>query len=164
MVIGSRNAARGLRPALRLLLMASQPHHLCSLADVQNATPLKRSLITHALVFENYPLDRAVLDQAQRAAELEIIKVDYFAHDTYDFLLTVTAGDTIELLFAYDARAHEEQIVGAAARFYKELLSAADPSHTIDALRQEAASKIRAQSTSKQAATLAALAQRKKPA
>lgn len=143
------------------LALASQPHQYCSLADVQNATPLKSKLITHALVFENYPLEWAALEEAQRAAELAISKIDYFAHDTYDFVLTITATETTELLFAYNALAHETQAIHAASSYLKTLCAVAAPSKTIHQIRQDVAAAIRAQSSEKHAATLAALTQRK---
>ncbi|WP_224360461.1 non-ribosomal peptide synthetase/type I polyketide synthase [Hyalangium versicolor] len=141
--------------------LASEPHHSCSLAEVQARTALKSKLLTHALVFENYPLDRGLLADAEREAGLRIAGAEHFARETYDLVLTVTATESLELAFSYNAAVHEESTLGTAASLLQEMLTAAAAERTLGEIEQLAVAQIKGKSKRKQAAALAALRTRK---
>jgi len=73
-----------------------EPHHHHSLADTQADSPLKKGLIDHVLVFENYPLDHVLEGWAEtQSIGLCIDRIDFVEHTNYDFEIIVTPGETI---------------------------------------------------------------------
>ena len=141
--------------------LASEPHHACSLAEVQALTPLRNKLLTHALVFENYPLDRALLADTARAAGLDLTGTEHFARETYDLILNVSLTDTLELGFSYNAAVHEESTVRGAAELLQELCAAAAAEQTLGELEQQVLAQLRGRNKRKQSAALSALRTRK---
>nr|AID65222.1 putative aspartate racemase [Cystobacter fuscus] len=141
--------------------LAAEPHHACALAEVQALTPLRNKLLSHALVFENYPLDRARLADTEREAGLHITHAGHAGRETYDLVLTVSAADSIELAFAYNASVHEESTIRGAADLLQELCTAASAALTLGDIEQQAVAHLRGRSKRKQAAALASLRSRK---
>ena len=100
-------------------------------AEVQALTPLRNKLLSHAFVFENYPLDRARLAELEQEAGLRITHVEHAAHETYDLTLSFTATESIELAFAYNASVHDESTIRGAADLLQELCTAASAGATL---------------------------------
>ncbi|XHF15017.1 amino acid adenylation domain-containing protein [Archangium gephyra] len=123
--------------------LASEPHHFCALAEVQALTPLRNKLLTHAFAFENYPLERSLLADAEREAELRITGVQHFSHDTYDLVLAVTATESLELAFTYNAAAHEDAVIREAASLLQALCEGAEAERTLGVLEQQAVERLR---------------------
>ena len=141
--------------------LASEPHHYGSLAEVQALTPLRGTLLTHALVFENYPLDRAQIAATGREAGLDITRTEHFARETYDLVVNIELTDTLSVSFCYNAAVHDESTVRGAAELLQELCAAADAEQTLEALEQQVLTHVRGRNKRKQSAALSALRARK---
>lgn len=84
--------------------LAGGDHHYCSLAEIQNTTSLKSSLINHLLVFENYPFS-SKLNAMKELVEsgLTLGEVDSFEQTNYDLTVEVHPGEQIGIRFIYNA-------------------------------------------------------------
>nr|WP_269770174.1 non-ribosomal peptide synthetase/type I polyketide synthase [Cystobacter fuscus] len=141
--------------------LASEPHHYCSLAEVQALTPLRNTLLTHALVFENYPLDRAQITATGREAGLDITRTEHFARETYDLVVNIELNDTLSVSLCYNAAVHDESTVRGAAELFEELCAAAEAEQTLEALEQQVLTHVRGRNKRRQSAVLSALRARK---
>ncbi|MBD0254363.1 MAG: amino acid adenylation domain-containing protein, partial [Cytophagales bacterium] len=82
----------------------SEPHHYCSLAEIQaECTPAGR-LLDHVLVFENYPLVQQ-LEELARGGELvdgiRLSRASIAEHNNYPFSVSVFPREALELAFKY---------------------------------------------------------------
>jgi amino acid adenylation domain-containing protein/non-ribosomal peptide synthase protein (TIGR01720 family) len=88
-----------------------------SLAEIQSVTELGRDLLDHILVFENYPVAHLILEAGAAVEQhaFEITGVQVFEQTSYDLTLMILPGTTIDILFHFNARTYDEEIIRAAA-------------------------------------------------
>jgi putative pyridoxal-dependent aspartate 1-decarboxylase len=92
----------------------SANHHYLNLSEVQAQSEVGRDLIKHILVFENYPVQDAIQDDAGAAAQqdLSIEKVELFEQTHYDFDIVVKpSASTIEIEFRFNRNKYEEAAI-----------------------------------------------------
>jgi len=92
--------------------LKSEPHHYCSLADVQTVTPLKQGLLDHVLVFENYPLaqDLIGLERKYRLG-FRIGEVKVVEQTNYDLTIVVEPGEPMQIEFRYNAQVFPKELM-----------------------------------------------------
>ncbi len=81
---------------------SSSSHHYYSLADIQANSPLKQGLTDHIMVFESFPSDNGIDDNA---IGFDIRQTDEFEQTNYDLEITVFPGEQIHVRFGFNAQA-----------------------------------------------------------
>ncbi|KZE78885.1 non-ribosomal peptide synthetase [Paenibacillus elgii] len=89
--------------------LASNAYDTYPLFEIQALTEQKHDLISHIMVFENYPVEEQVeqLGSPDEAA-FEIANVSVFEQTNYDFNLVVLPGEEIRVSFGYNTLAYDE--------------------------------------------------------
>ncbi|MFP3636687.1 amino acid adenylation domain-containing protein [Bacillus sp. SIMBA_033] len=89
----------------------SQAYSYLNLSDVQSLSELKRDLIDHVMIFENYALDDKALDQGEN--DLGFVFHELKGNEATNYGLTVVAvpGEQLILKFAYDENVYSETII-----------------------------------------------------
>lgn len=79
-----------------------------SLAELQNQSVLKHNLLSHILVFENYPLSEEITHNGSNdSTDLHIVDVDGFEQTNYDLTVMVIPGEELEISFSYNLHRYE---------------------------------------------------------
>lgn len=104
--------------------LKSEPHHYCSLADVQAATSLKQGLLDHVLVFENYPLaqDLIGLERKYRLG-FRIGEVKVIEQTNYDLTIVVEPGEQMRIEFRYNAQVFPEELMEQVKETFRAIIS-----------------------------------------
>ncbi len=83
-----------------------------SLAELQNQSILKQNLLSHILVFENYPLSEEITHGDENGnASLQITDVDGFEQTNYDLTVMVVPGQELEISFSYNLHRYESSFM-----------------------------------------------------
>ncbi len=124
-------------------ILESEAYHFYTLADIQALSPVKHHLFDHAINVENYPVSEQIehilstptASEAETEAGLELLKVDAFAENFYDFTLIINLGQELHIQFKYTPD-YETPLVQALARQWQSLLEQvlAQPSITLGQL------------------------------
>jgi len=114
--------------------LASEPHQWLSLAAIQANSPLQSNLLDHILVFENYPLDKNLLQNP--LSGIEIDSIGAVEQIPYELGITVVPGDEIDIRFAYNANAYDDRFIATLGMQLRQMLSsiASDPMAAMDSL------------------------------
>jgi amino acid adenylation domain-containing protein len=98
------------------------------LAKIQANTELKRDLINHIMIYENYPIAKEVTHaKTGNDMELEIKKVEMSERTNYNFNIFVMPGTEMTIKFAYNTTIYDEnQIKNIEGHFKKILQQMAD--------------------------------------
>ena len=109
----------------------SLAHGHLSLADIQALSLARNHLITHTLVFENYPQDAATEGWNWQV-------VDVFDPMQFDFgLIVAPHTDTLSFRFVFDAKLHtNNRVIALGNRLISLLESAIAEAQTSESLRQ----------------------------
>lgn len=126
---------------IQLQTSAQREFSFSSLADVQTQSPLNEgNLFDTLMVFENYPLDEALLKQSG----LEIGEPDSYEFTHYPLTLAVLPGEYLRIVFAYDSACfnvtHIDNLSATMSHYLEQLIQHIDqPLSTLHILdsRQE---------------------------
>lgn len=89
--------------------LEAQKHHYYSLAEIQNATPLKDGLIQQLMVFENYPSSNV----HNSDIGFDVKNLDVFNQTNYDFDITIMPHETIDVIFKYNTLVYNEELISS---------------------------------------------------
>nr|WP_080743752.1 non-ribosomal peptide synthetase [Bacillus clarus] len=89
--------------------VASHAYDTHPLYEIQAQTEQKQDLITHIMVFENYPLEQQ-LEHSENRSETDLIieNVSMIEQTNYDFNVTVIPGEEIQMQFQYNAHIYDD--------------------------------------------------------
>ncbi|MEG7378138.1 amino acid adenylation domain-containing protein [Bacillus subtilis] len=91
--------------------LASQLYETYPLYEIQTQTEQKQQLISHIMVFENYPVEEQMEHMKQDHTALDIIDFHLEEHTHYDFnFIVMPAGET-EIHFVYNANVYDQASV-----------------------------------------------------
>jgi iturin family lipopeptide synthetase B len=100
------------------LAIESEQYHYTSLSDIQSLSELKRGLLDHIMVFENYPIS----DEIEKAGEknsdansFAITDVQVFEQTNYDLTLIVTPGEEIRIRIDYNGNIYDDGRIAMVA-------------------------------------------------
>jgi fengycin family lipopeptide synthetase E len=117
----------------------SEPFHYASLANIQMLTPLKKDLLDHLMVFENYPFSQELADIAQKSDPgFSIGAIEEFEHTGYDLSIEIYPGKKILVEFNYDSSVYSEAQMTKIRDELSRMLNAVakTPEITISGLRE----------------------------
>ncbi|ANF97987.1 non-ribosomal peptide synthetase [Paenibacillus bovis] len=107
------------------------------LYEIQNYTEQKQDLISHIMIFENYPLDEQVEQSGNEDADaLEVADFRMFEQTNYDFNLIVIPGQDIRICLRYNASVYQEETIARTRGHLLQLLQqvADQPEMPVDRL------------------------------
>jgi hypothetical protein len=94
------------------LYLAGHAYDSYPLYEIQAQSEQKQDLISHIMVFENYPVEEHLEEKiASEEAEYKITDVQMFEQTNYDFNLIVLPGRNLEFLYRYNARVYDRESV-----------------------------------------------------
>uniref|UniRef100_UPI00046FE480 non-ribosomal peptide synthetase n=1 Tax=Paenibacillus massiliensis TaxID=225917 RepID=UPI00046FE480 len=92
--------------------LASSTYDTYPLYEIQAHAEQKQGLISHIMVFENYPMEQQ-FEQSTSASEdaFEITDVHMFEQTNYDFNLIVIPGQTLRISYRYNNLIYQKSVV-----------------------------------------------------
>ncbi|KEK19599.1 peptide synthetase, partial [Bacillus gaemokensis] len=89
--------------------VASHAYDTHPLYEIQAQTEQKQDLITHIMVFENYPVEQQMEHaESHSETELTITNVTMTEQTNYDFNVMVIPGEEIQIQFQYNAHVYDD--------------------------------------------------------
>ncbi|WP_028545533.1 non-ribosomal peptide synthetase [Paenibacillus taiwanensis] len=102
---------------------ASEPYQYCSIADIQKLTEVGNSLINGLMVFENYPIDKDMINQGlQEQVNLQIQSARSFEETNYSFNVKIFPGEAFVVKFDYNDGIYDEQEVNHIKSHFSNIL------------------------------------------
>ncbi len=119
-------SVRSLLEKVNSTAIKSLDHHHLPLFEVQSLSDVGNLLIDHLMVFENYPLDGALLNQLKQGNGLGFLLEDIQVSDqtNYDLNITVFEREEIYIRFDYNELVYDEFIIKRVIDRFSNLLSA----------------------------------------
>ncbi|MCZ8521357.1 non-ribosomal peptide synthetase [Paenibacillus caseinilyticus] len=94
------------------------------LTEIQSLSPLKQDLIHHLVAFENYPLEKELLQAVPgKERSLSIAGVEVFEQTNYDFLVNIVPGEPLEIRFEYNAHVYDPGTMDRLAGHLEHILT-----------------------------------------
>ncbi|MEC2307910.1 non-ribosomal peptide synthase/polyketide synthase [Bacillus atrophaeus] len=88
--------------------VASQKYETYPLYDIQARTTQRQNLITHLMIFENYPVGQYMESIGQdNGSSIAISNVQMEEQTNYDFNVTVIPGESLNIYFEYNAKVYD---------------------------------------------------------
>lgn len=88
--------------------VASQKYETYPLYDIQARTTQRQNLITHLMIFENYPVGQYMESIGQdNRSSIAISNVQMEEQTNYDFNITVIPGESLNIYFEYNAKVYD---------------------------------------------------------
>ncbi|UHA73128.1 non-ribosomal peptide synthetase [Paenibacillus sp. 481] len=92
--------------------LASNAYDTYPLYEIQAQSEQKQDLINHIMVFENYPVGERLEQLGSGSkASFSIANIEVTEQTNYDFDLTVMPGETISIIFGYNAHVYDLETV-----------------------------------------------------
>jgi len=101
--------------------LSSTQYHYCSLAEIQACTAQKQDLIDHVLVFENYPVEKAI-EGNQGADGFKVGGAKTFEQTSYALTLNIKSGKRIEIDLNYDKGVFTDSNIRKISQHLKKIL------------------------------------------
>ncbi|MEL7001783.1 MAG: amino acid adenylation domain-containing protein, partial [Bacteroidota bacterium] len=101
----------------------SEPYHYHALTEIQNLSDIEAELFDHILVFENYPIDQNIANQAD--ADHIISDVNIFEQDSYDLSITIMESNQLKIEFNYNSLVYDSETINSIATHFKNILEQA---------------------------------------
>ncbi|MGD2087201.1 MAG: amino acid adenylation domain-containing protein [Candidatus Aminicenantes bacterium] len=90
----------------------SSAYHHYPLARIQADHQLKRNLLDHIIVFENYPLSDQLMENRRNAKQaFQVSYLSEFAQPDYNFHVVVLPGDSLRIEFRFNALVYDVNTV-----------------------------------------------------
>ncbi|MDM5301989.1 non-ribosomal peptide synthase/polyketide synthase [Bacillus subtilis] len=103
--------------------VASQQFETHPLYDIQARTTQKQNLITHLMIFENYPVDQYMESIGrQNGSSITISNVQMEEQTNYDFNLTVIPGDKMNISFEYNVTVYDRASIERVREHFMQIL------------------------------------------
>ncbi|MGD2090925.1 MAG: amino acid adenylation domain-containing protein [Candidatus Aminicenantes bacterium] len=118
----------------------SEPYHYSPIGEIQAGSGMKKDLLNHILVFENYPV-AARLDGVLPGSDSNNNKdtqehpaPEVFEQSNYDFNLVVSPGKQVKINFKYNGNVYDKALLKKLELNIKEVIArvAANPGIGID--------------------------------
>ncbi|WP_404529681.1 amino acid adenylation domain-containing protein [Paenibacillus sp. RC253] len=111
--------------------VASHSYETFPLYEIQAQTEQKQKLISHIMVFENYPIEQALIQGSDpEATSLQILDVKTSEQTNYDFMISVVPGENMQIEFQYNtetySHAHVARMKGHLERIITQVTNLPD--------------------------------------
>ncbi|MGX5439997.1 non-ribosomal peptide synthase/polyketide synthase [Bacillus thuringiensis] len=89
----------------------SQAYNYMNLSDIQSLSDLKRDLIDHLMIFENYALDERLLQQEESKIGFVFKDIKGNEQTNYGFTIVAVPGEQFVLKLSYDGNLYSEELI-----------------------------------------------------
>jgi amino acid adenylation domain-containing protein/thioester reductase-like protein len=103
--------------------ISSTLYEYVPLAEIQSHSVLRRDLLDHIVVFENYPVQQRV--KAMHGGSkpgILVTDMEMFEHSNYDFQVVVGPGKAMLVKFGYNAAVYSAEFVERTAVYFSQLI------------------------------------------
>ncbi|HDX9649186.1 TPA: amino acid adenylation domain-containing protein, partial [Bacillus cereus] len=97
----------------------SQAYNYMNLSDIQSLSDLKRDLIDHVMIFENYALDERLLQEEESKSSFVFKDIKGIEQTNYGFTIVVVPGEQLVLKISYDGNLYSEKLIQNIANHLK---------------------------------------------
>ncbi|WP_144028931.1 non-ribosomal peptide synthetase, partial [Paenibacillus tyrfis] len=91
--------------------LASHAYDTYPLYEIQARTEQKQQLITHIMVFENYPVEQQMEQSGSGQVDFEITGVNLFEQTNYSFDVLVVPGEEMKIILRYNGMIYDGDAV-----------------------------------------------------
>jgi iturin family lipopeptide synthetase B len=105
--------------------LSSEPYHYHPLAEIQSQSLLKKDLINHILIFENYPTVEQIKGYENKnnsQLPFQISHVEVSEQTNYDFNVIASARAQLAVQFNFNGNVFDSDLVGRIANHFRLLL------------------------------------------
>ncbi|MEC3841317.1 non-ribosomal peptide synthetase [Bacillus amyloliquefaciens] len=102
--------------------LASQAYDTFPLYEIQAQTEQKQQLISHIMVFENYPVEKQMEHMKQDHDALDIINFHMEEHTHYDFNFIVMPAGEIDIHFVYNGNVYDHASVKRMEEHFMQII------------------------------------------
>jgi len=119
----------------------NKQHHYYPLYKIQSESPLKKNLIDHIVIFENYPTEELIgknSNSGNGIGNTRITDFQAFEQTNYDFNIVVAVKDGLTVSFQYNTNIYERQLIQNISKQFATLIDQilADSNIFMDKLSQ----------------------------
>ncbi|WP_259418057.1 non-ribosomal peptide synthetase [Bacillus toyonensis] len=100
----------------------SQAYNYMNLSDIQSLSDLKRDLIDHVMIFENYALDERLLQEEESKSSFVFKDIKGIEQTNYGFTIVVVPGEQLVLKISYDGNLYSEKLIQNIANHLKNVM------------------------------------------
>lgn len=94
----------------------SSGNEFVALPEIQNASLLKRELLDHVLVFENYPLEEGIQLKNERDLGFVLSQVQVFEQTNYHFNVVIVPSGEISIRLGYNTKVYDQDFIEGIQR------------------------------------------------
>ncbi|WP_449600898.1 amino acid adenylation domain-containing protein [Paenibacillus sp. Marseille-Q9583] len=94
----------------------SSGNEFVALPEIQNASLLKRELLDHVLVFENYPLEEGIQLKNERDLGFVLSQVQVFEQTNYHFNVVIVPSGEISIRLGYNTKVYDQVFIEGIQR------------------------------------------------
>ena len=103
--------------------ISSTLYEYVPLAEIQSHSVLRRDLLDHIVVFENYPVQQRVKAMnIDSEPGILVTDMEMFEHSNYDFQVVVGPGKAMLVKFGYNAAVYSAEFVERTAVYFSQLI------------------------------------------
>ncbi|NTU26696.1 amino acid adenylation domain-containing protein [Bacillus tequilensis] len=102
--------------------LASQGYDTFPLYEIQAQTEQKQQLISHIMVFENYPVEKQMEHMKPNRDTLDIINFHMEEHTHYDFNFIVMPAGEIDIHFVYNSNVYDHASVKRMEEHFMQII------------------------------------------
>jgi amino acid adenylation domain-containing protein/non-ribosomal peptide synthase protein (TIGR01720 family) len=104
-------------------LEENEPYRYVSMAEIQKHTEVKSGLINTLMVFENYPIDKNLINEGiLEETGLQIGEFTSIEETNYSFNLKVISGDELVIAFDYNDGVYDRETAGMVKHHFAGIL------------------------------------------
>jgi amino acid adenylation domain-containing protein/non-ribosomal peptide synthase protein (TIGR01720 family) len=105
--------------------LGSEPYHYHPLAEIQSQSLLKKDLINHIFIFENYPTVEQIKGYENKnnsRVPFQILDVEVSEQTNYNFNLFAAAGAQLVVQFNFNGNVFDSELIGRIANHFQLLV------------------------------------------
>jgi amino acid adenylation domain-containing protein/non-ribosomal peptide synthase protein (TIGR01720 family) len=110
--------------AAQTAALESEKYSYRSLTEIQGDTLLKQNIFDHIVVFENYPVEKEILEFNVTPSALQIGRVEVFDQTNYDLNVVVILGKELEVELNFNELIYDEKLLQRVGEHFWELARA----------------------------------------
>jgi tyrocidine synthetase-3 len=107
---GDKKSFRQLASEVQQEAFSAEPYEYLPLYDIQSRSELQQGLFNHIFIFENYPMDATMFQNAEDVG-FEILDMQLSEQTNYDFNIMVIPGEQLTIKFMFNHLVYEQEMV-----------------------------------------------------
>jgi amino acid adenylation domain-containing protein len=93
-------------------MIQSKKYEFVPLAEIQSASPLKRPLVNHLVIFENYPVDKKIKHLNRDSGPgFSVESVEAFEQTSYDLNIIAALTEKLQVVISYNSTEYTDHAI-----------------------------------------------------